>query len=152
MLEYYLLLIVVTLFLLNELFNILSCVSVWAPLFALMILFNLLSSWSWDWTLPLLQLWLAYCNTCTLIFLSLKLENGMKKHVRNVFEIKYGFVKLVVIFFTFHKILLCDSFLINGKLPKVFGEILKGLLATMLTDETVLLICLPNWNGWKLLP
>ena len=99
LLEYYLLLIVVTLFLLNELFNILSCVSVWAPLFALMILFNLLSSWSWDWTLPLLQLWLAYCNTCTLIFLSLKLESGMKKHVRNVFEIKYGFVKLVVIFF-----------------------------------------------------
>ena len=76
----------------------------------------------------------------------------MKKHVRNVFEIKYGFVKLVVIFFTFHKILLCDSFLINGKLPKVFGEILIGLLATTLTDETVLLICLPNWNGWKLLP
>ena len=32
-------------------------------------------------------------------FSSLKLENGMKKHVRSVTKIKYDFVKLVVIFF-----------------------------------------------------
>ena len=41
-------LLVTTFFLLDGLFFIWSCVSVWAPLFALMILFNLLSSWSWD--------------------------------------------------------------------------------------------------------
>ena len=40
------------------------------------------------------KLWFAYCNTCTFIFSSLKLKNGLKKHVRNIDEIKYGFVKL----------------------------------------------------------
>ena len=39
-------------------------------------------------------------NTCNLIFSSLKLENGLKKHVRNVARIKHGFVELVVILFT----------------------------------------------------
>ena len=34
----------------------------------------------------------------TLDFLSLKLENRLKKHDRNVTEIKYGFVKLALIF------------------------------------------------------
>ena len=53
LLEFYLLLIVATLFLLNRIFITLLCVSVWAPLLALMVLFDLLSSWSWDWTLPL---------------------------------------------------------------------------------------------------
>ena len=33
-----------------------------------------------------------------LYFLSLKLENGLKKLVQNVTEIEYGFVKLVVTF------------------------------------------------------
>ena len=33
------------------------------------------------------------CNTCTLTFSALKLENGLKKHVRNVTEIKCGFAK-----------------------------------------------------------
>ena len=42
----------------------------------------------WDWAFP-----------CNLIFSSLKLENGQKKHVRNVARIKYGFVELVVILF-----------------------------------------------------
>ena len=60
----------------------------------LMVLFNFLSSWAWDWTLPL---WFAYCN---LIFSSLLLENWLKKHFWNVAKIKYGFVELVVIFFT----------------------------------------------------
>ena len=35
------------------------------------------------------ELWFTYCNNCNLIFSSLKLENGLKKH--------YGFVELVVI-------------------------------------------------------
>ena len=55
LLESYLLLIVTTLFLLNQLFIIFSCVSVWAPLFAWMVLFNLLSYSSLDWTLSLSQ-------------------------------------------------------------------------------------------------
>ena len=35
-------------------------------------------------------------------FSSLKLENGLKKHVRNVARIKYGFFELVVILFTYY--------------------------------------------------
>ena len=35
------------------------------------------------------------------VFSSLKLENGLKKYVRNVAEMKHGFVKLVVIFLLF---------------------------------------------------
>ena len=42
------------------------------------------------------------CNTCNLFFSSLKLENGLKKHVRIFARIKYGFVELVVILFTFN--------------------------------------------------
>ena len=38
-------------------------------------------------------------TTCTLIFPRLKLDNGLKKHVQNVAETRYWFVKLVVIFF-----------------------------------------------------
>ena len=45
------------------------------------------------------ELWFTYCNTCNLIFLSLKLENGLKKHVRNVARMKHGFVELFVILF-----------------------------------------------------
>ena len=82
-------------------FFILSCVSLWVSLFAFMVLFNLLSSWSWDWTLLLSRVycntWFAYCSICTLIFLSLHLENKLKKQVRNVTDMKYGFVKVVVI-------------------------------------------------------
>ena len=87
--------IVSTLSLLNRILVALSCVSVWASLFALMVPFNLLPSWLWDWTLPLSPV------VIQLIFSSLKLENGLKKHVRSVIEIKYGFVKLAVIFFYF---------------------------------------------------
>ena len=47
-LEFYLFLIVAKLFLLNSQFFILPCVNVWTPLFALMVLLNLLSSWSWN--------------------------------------------------------------------------------------------------------
>ena len=59
---------------------ILPCVTVSAPLFALLVLLNLISSWSCD------------CS-------SLKLENGINKHVRNITEMHYEFVKLLVIFF-----------------------------------------------------
>ena len=38
-------------------------------------------------------------NPCNLIFSSSKLENRLKKHVRDVTRMKYGFVKLVVILF-----------------------------------------------------
>ena len=48
------------------------------------------------------KLWFAYCNTCKLIFSSLELENGLKKHVGNVTWIKYGFVELVLILFSFN--------------------------------------------------
>ena len=47
------------------------------------------------------ELWFAHCNHCNLIFSSLKLENGLKKYVRNVARMKYEFVELVVILFTF---------------------------------------------------
>ena len=39
----------------KDFFVVCSCVSVWAPLFTVMVLFNLLSSWSWDWTLFLIK-------------------------------------------------------------------------------------------------
>ena len=69
------------LFSLNGLFIILSRVSVWVPLFVLMMLFNLLSPWSRNWTLPLLRYHylslFAYCNAyciayCNLIFFFIK--------------------------------------------------------------------------------
>ena len=40
-------------FLLNGLFNTFSSTNVWIPMFTIMVLFNLLSTWSWDWTLLL---------------------------------------------------------------------------------------------------
>ena len=45
------------------------------------------------------ELWFAYCNTCNLCFSSLKFENGLKKHARNVARTKYGFIKLVASLF-----------------------------------------------------
>ena len=47
----------------------------------------------------------AYCNTCTLSFLSLKLENILNKHFQNVTKIKYRLVKLVLVFVIFKR---CD--------------------------------------------
>ena len=47
----------------------------------------------------------AYCNTCTLSFLSLKLENILNKHFQNVTKIKYRLVKLVLVFVVFTR---CD--------------------------------------------
>ena len=39
------------------------------------------------------------CDSLFTIFI-IKLENGLKKHFRNVDRIKHGFVELVVILFT----------------------------------------------------
>ena len=75
--------IVATLILLNGRFIIFLCVSVRASLFALMVLFKLLSSWSWDCTFRFHELRFTYCNTCNLIFSSLKLENGLTEYIRN---------------------------------------------------------------------
>ena len=44
------------------------------------------------------------------MFLSLKLENGLKKYVQNVAEIKHGFVKLVLILLLFTK---CDYMILS---------------------------------------
>ena len=54
------------------------------------------------------ELRFSYCNPSNLIFSSLKLENGLKKHVRNVARIKYEFVELVVILVTFNTIVFQD--------------------------------------------
>ena len=45
------------------------------------------------------------CDSLTVILVPyiIKLEHGLKNHVQNVDEINYGFVELVVIFFTFYK-------------------------------------------------
>ena len=108
LLEFCLLLIVAALFLLNGIFIILSCVNVWVPLFASMILFNyfnhvfasmiLFNYFNHDIELYHCHgLWFTYCDACNFIFSSLKLKNRLKKHIRNIAEIKYGFIKLVVI-------------------------------------------------------
>ena len=39
------------------------------------------------------------CDSLFVIFSSLKIENGLKKHVQNSIEIIYGFIKLVAIFY-----------------------------------------------------
>ena len=39
------------------------------------------------------------CDSLFVIFSSLKIENGLKKHDQNSTEIIYGFIKLVVIFY-----------------------------------------------------
>ena len=59
-------------------------------------------------------MWFAYCDTCTLIFSSLKLENWLKKNARNVAQIKHGFAKLVLIF------CLLNFFYVQPWLGKIF--------------------------------
>ena len=68
-----------------------------APLFALMVLFNLLSSWSWDWRYHYHELRFAYCDTCNLTFSSLK-PGIYWRNTSNIARIKYGFAQLTVIF------------------------------------------------------
>ena len=69
-----------------------------------MVLFNLLSSWRLN-NYHCQELWFTYCSTCTLTFSPLKFENGLRKQLWHIAEIKYGFVKLVVIFLLFTR---CD--------------------------------------------
>ena len=45
------------------------------------------------------ELLFAYCNPCNLNFSSIKLENGLKKHVQNVARIKYGFAEFFLSLF-----------------------------------------------------
>ena len=59
-------LIIATLFLSNRLFIIFSYLSEWAPLFGLMVLFNLLFSWSRDWALSLSWVSLWFFHHCSL--------------------------------------------------------------------------------------
>ena len=70
LLELYLFLIVALIFLLNGFFVILSSV--------------ILSSIVFNNGTAQVELWFAYRNTYILILPSLKLENGLKKHVRSV--------------------------------------------------------------------
>ena len=62
----------------------------------------------------------------TLRFSSLKLENTMKKHVQNIAELKYGFLKLVVIclFFTRsdHMIPYLNIILVILKMRAIFNS------------------------------
>ena len=93
--EFYLFLVVATSSLFNELFIILpnaKCISTTVRVCSIDLLCYKIEKDH-----------ITYCITCNLIFLSLKLENGLKKHVRNVAEIKYGIVKLVLIFFIYSK-------------------------------------------------
>ena len=93
--EFYLFLVVATSSLFNELFIILpnaKCISTTVRVYSIDLLCYKIEKYH-----------ITYCITCNLIFLSLKLENGLKKHVRNVAEIKYGIVKLVLIFFIYCK-------------------------------------------------
>ena len=81
------------------------------------------------------ELWFAYCNTCKVIFSSLKLENGLKKHVRNVTRIKCGFVELDVILFTFNT--RCD-YVISSDLKDGQNDIL---------EEKETLLRTRSWSG-----
>ena len=75
-------------------------ISAWAGLLALIVLLNLFSSWSLK--IATITSLFTYCHTCTLNFFStLKLENGLKKYVRHIAEIKYGFLKSVLSFLYF---------------------------------------------------
>ena len=59
----------------------------------------------------------------TLTVFIIKLQNGLKKHVRNVVTIKYGFVELVVILFTLNT--RCDYVIpsdFNYELKSIFHD------------------------------
>ena len=109
LLEFFLLLIVATLFLLNGLIIISSCLSVWAPLFALMVLFNLLSSWSWDWTLSLSRVAIHLLQYFYLNIFIIKawkyIEETGPKHRWN----KIYFYQIIFDFFYLSKTLVCAS-------------------------------------------
>ena len=80
LLEFHFILIVATLLLLNRSFLILSFVSVWTSLFALIVLLNLHCPWSWYWMLPLSQVvirLLQYLNLNVFIFRASKWTEKM---------------------------------------------------------------------------
>ena len=60
-------------------------------------------------------------------FLSLKLKSALKKHVLNTTEIKYGFVRLVVIFYIFLKSKTLRNCLSSSPFLHHFSEIMGNL-------------------------
>ena len=56
------------------------------------------------------EFWFSYCITCIWMFSSLKFENGLKKYVWNVAEIKCQICQIDCNFSSFYKIWLWDSF------------------------------------------
>ena len=95
--EFYLFLIVATLFLLNEMSTTVLVTGTVLLTFFFVMRLNITIVTSYDSLIVILVIFILVTQ-----FLSLKLENGLKKDVRNVAGIKYGFVKLVVILFTFN--------------------------------------------------
>ena len=82
---------VATLFLLNGLFLLFGPVQVYEH--------TTVRFCAVQFTFFLVEVEQYHCNPCNLIFSSLKLENGLKKHVA---RIKYGSVELVVFLFSFN--------------------------------------------------
>ena len=96
-------LIVATLFLLNALFIILLSLGAWAPLFTLMVLFNLLSSWSRNWALPITQVVIRLLQYLHLNFFITKVWKWTKETRLKCRQINCDS-------FTFYNMWLCDSF------------------------------------------
>ena len=99
----------------------------WIPLFSLMVQFNLLSSCHEIEHYHCHELWWTYCNTCTLSFFIIK-DWKLKKHMRNVVEIKHVFVKLVMIFFLFIEML--AVFLISLVLSMMIENMLSPIIVS----------------------
>lgn len=81
---------------------VLSYVSVWLSLFIILVLINLFSSCSHttEGLITIVTRVVLFFSILAPFFSPLMLQNGLKKHVRNIARIKYGFAKLVVIIFT----------------------------------------------------
>ena len=91
------------------------------------------------------ELWFAYCDTCTLIFSSLKLENWLKKNARNAAQIKHGFAKLVLIFCLL-------NFLSNLYVLPWLGKIFKFMVFTSLENALDLGNYIHATSPFKTLP
>ena len=91
----------------NSFFIILSCVSVWAPLFALMVLFNLLSSYH---EIEHYELWFAYCNTCNNFFIIKVWKWTEETRPKCRLKQKTWICRISCYYLYFeHKLWLCDS-------------------------------------------
>ena len=77
-----------------------------------------------------------FCNSYTLISRSLYPENGLRKYVRKVTEIKHEFVKLVMIFFLLTR---CDY--VIPSLSLSLNDVLK---CSSHFSHVSLLVCLPH--------